>query len=597
MELTVTRKDLQKQVRGLLTKRPFTRILPDGNYNHGYLWNEAAEQAPVHDSLRRKIVTQEDFMRELDPSGHLIYDKELYPDIWRKNDEDGKWYVEEKPRYAFSYQQIILTKHLTHLCGNDIQFELSDKSVTEETRQVFNDFRNGWANKNMEVAWYYLAKSVKATGDGAFVGFLDNGKFGWKVLSFLNGDRLYPHYDLKTGRMNIFAREYCNYGNDGAVTKRYIDVWDDTYYYRLVADGDAQSAFEKAKRAVLKFFSADGYEIEYVQRHGFDTIPVSYGRDDSGPCWTFSQETIENYEVAFSNLAHSNHDFGLPIMYVKGEGSEEVASEDMSYASKVMILPSDGEIGFLNRQDASNAYKGELEKLEDNIYKQSFAVRTPELKSGDTPGVALKIMYSDAYEKAMVDAQEYDACIDKMVNIFIWGYGVENETRLAFINTNIRHYIEPYIHVNNTELITNLNTAVIGKFLSRQTASEKNPYATPNEWERLQQEEHDAKALELLLTEQKLEIQSEITVEQAAKMAEIETEAQQQAETTTTTGATGSEAGGDNQKKARTRTKGSVATSRGRKNRSGKVWDENGNEVDPLTGKAKSKWDKYNLTH
>lgn len=581
----------QQPLRDLLTKKPFTRILPDGHYDHGYRWNEVREETPVQDRLKRKIVTQEDFMRELDPAGHLINDKELFPDILQENEDDGLWYVQEIPRYAFSYQQIILVKHLTHLCGNDIQFELSDKKVDDESRETFNAFRNGWANKNMEVAWYQLAKSVKATGDGAFVGFLDHGTFGWKVLSFLNGDKLYPHYDLRTGKLSVFARTYCNYNDDGSIIKRYIDVWDDTYYYRFVADGDPQSLLEKAKQLIFKIFSTDGYELEFMQAHGFDSIPVAYMRDENGPCWTFSEETIENYEIAFSNLAHSNHDFGLPIMYVKGEGSEEVATKDMSYASKIMLLPSDGEIGFLNRQDASNAYKSELDKLEDNIYKQSFAVKTPELKSGDTPGVALKIMYSDAYEKAMTDAQEYDGCVDKMVNIFSWGYGIENESRLAFLNTNIRHFIEPYIHVNYTELITNLNTAVTGKFMSRQTASEKNPYATPNEWERIQQEEHDAMAQELLLTEQKLEIQSDIAIEQAEALADIES--QYTEETTTSDGSTTKKTS----KGRRARSKGSVATGRGRRNTSGKMWDDNGNEIDPATGRAKSKWDKWNQNH
>lgn len=585
----------QFKLRDLITKKPFTRIMPDGHYDHGYTWNEVAEVAPVQDKLRRKIVTQEDFMRELDPAGHLINDKELFPDIWQKNEEDGRWYVQEIPRYAFSFQQIILIKHLTHLCGNDIQFELSDKSVTEETRQVFNEHRNGWANKNMEVAWYQLAKSVKATGDGAFVGFLDKGKFGWKVLSFLNGDKLFPHYDLRTGKLSTLARTYCNYAEDGSITKRYIDVWDDTYYYRFVADGDPTSLFDKAKQLIFKLFSADGYKLEWMEAHGFDEIPVAYKRDDNGPCWTYSEETIENYEIAFSNLANSNHDFGLPIMYVKGEGSEEITNNDMSYASKIMFLPSDGEIGFLNRQDASNAYKAELDNLEDKIYKQSFAVKTPELKSGDTPGVALKIMYSDAYEKAMTDSNEYDGAVDKMISIFEWGYGIECEQRLAFINTNIRHYIEPYIHLNTTELTTNLNTAVIGGFLSRQTASEKLPYSTPQEWERIQAETKEKQLQELLLTEQKLEIQSEIAIDQAEAMAEIEADYTQ--ETTTTTGT--DEEGNKRTTKgsSRKRTKGSVATGRGRKNKSGKIWDSNGNEVDPSTGKAKSKWDKWNDTH
>lgn len=584
-----------KPIRELLTKKPFTRILPEGHYDHGYRWNEVKEETPIHDVLKRKIVTQEDFMRELDPSGHIIYDKEMFPDIWQKNDEDGKWYIQEIPRYAFAFQQIILIKHLTHLCGNDVQFELSDKSVDEQTRYTFQSFRNGWAVKNMEIAWYQLVKSVKATGDGAFVGFLDKGVFGWKVLSFLNGDKLYPHFDMKTGKLNTLARTYSNFDENGNVTKRYIDVWDNRYYYRFVKDGDPQNVLQKARQWLLNFFSTDSYELEDMQPHGFDRIPVAYMRDDNGPCWTPSEETIENYEIAFSRLAQSNHDFGLPIMYVKGEGSEEVTTEDMSYASKIMILPSDGEIGFLQRQDASNAYKSELDKLEDSIYKQSHAVKTPELKSGDTPGVALKIMYSDAYEKAMTDAHEYDPCVDDIVYIYSWGYGIEAEMRLAFLNANIRHYIEPYIHVNYTELVTNLNTSVIGKFLSRQTASEKNPYATPNEWERIQQEEHDAMAQELLLTEQKLEIQSAIAIEQAEEMQKIE--AKYTADSTTTTTDDNGKKTANNGKSSKARRHGSVATGRGRKSTSGKMWDENGNEIDPATGKAKSKWDKWNSEH
>jgi len=576
-------------LRELLTKKPFTRILPDGHYDHGYTFGEVREMQPVPDKLRRKIVTQEDFMRELDPAGHLINDRELYPDVWQKNEEDGKWYIQEIPRYAFSYQQIILIKHLTHLCGNDIQFELTDKSVNENTQKVFNEHRNGWANKNMEVAWYQLAKSVKATGDGAFVGFLDKGKFEWKVLSFLNGDKLYPHYDLRTGKLNTLARTYSNYAEDGSVTKRYIDVWDDEYYYRFVADGDPTSLLDKAKQAVFKLFSVGGYKLEWAERHGFDSIPVSYMRDDNGPCWTFSEETIEHYELAFSNLAHSNHDFGLPIMYVKGEGSEEVTTNDMSYASKIMILPSDGEIGFLNRQDASNAYKGELDKLEDSIYKQSFAVKTPELKSGDTPGVALKIMYSDAYEKAMTDAHEYDGAIDKMIEIFNWGFGIESEKRLSFINTNIRHYIEPYIHVNFSELTQNLNVAVLGGFLSKQTASEKLPYATPQEWDRILREKHEEEKQQLLLEEQRIDIQNEANVEMQENLAEIQTEQQVEVIKAQNQIQEGEEKKG----KATNKKKYSVATGRGagRPNRTGKKWDENGN------WEGRNNWDKWNTTH
>lgn len=557
MDLSVLAKGEKKlknnELRELLTKKPFTRVKPDGHYNHGERFGNAMEETEIPDFLHRKIVTQEDFLRELDPYGHLINDREYYPDIYRRNPEDGKWYLEEVPRYAFAFQSVILYKHLTHLTGNDIQFELADKKDDVNARHIYNAFKRGWQERNMETAWYQLAKSVKATGDGAFVGFMNGEKFAWKVLSFLKGDKLFPHYDIKTGELNLLARTYCNFDETGKVVNRFVDVWDDEFYYCFKCSGDATTAVEKFKQAALSFFNMSGYSLIQKEPHGFEHIPVAYQRDDMGACWTLSQETIDNYEMAFSRMAQSNHDFGLPIMYVKGEGSEEVATQDMSHASKIFFLPSDGEMGFLNRQDASNGYEKELSVMEKLIYTQSFAVTPPELKSGDLPAAALKILYSPAYEKAMSDANEFDGAVDKMVEIFSHGYGVETGKQLKFKSTPITHYIKPYVHLNETELTTNLSMQVQNGFLSKQTASEKSVYATPQEWDRVLAEKKSQQENDLLFDEKK------ILIEQKQKDEP-------------------------------------VAIGNMTPHGNGKfVWDKNRNKVDPVTGKAYSKWDNYNI--
>jgi hypothetical protein len=280
--------------------------------------------------------------------------------------------------------------------------------------------------------------------------------------------------------------------------------------------------------------------------------------------WSPSQETIEHREAAFSRLAQSNHDFGLPILGLYGEGKKikEIATSDMSYASKIFIIPSDGKAEFLNRQDASNAYKTELDMLEDKIYSQSMVIKAPELKSGDTPAAAIKLLYSDAYNKAMLEAQEYDAFVRKMIEIFKWGYGMECENRLAFLNTRIAYYIVPFLPVNDQEVTTNLSVAVQNGFCSKQTASEKFYFSTPNEWERIQKEKHEDDMHTLLVEEQRLEMQNEQNLEFQEELSDVQTEdqievinAQQQA--------TESEDGEKKAPKARAR-KGSVATGRGR---------------------------------
>lgn len=578
MEQKSVNIESQKALRDLLTKKPWSRVMPTGHCDHGITFDGMLEMPVIPDRVWRKYVTQEDFLRELDPSGHLINDKEYYPDIWRQDSTTGLWYIEEVPRYAFAFQRGILIRHLSHLCGNKVQFELADEKDDEKSRKVYNVFRRGWDEKNMDTAWFKAAKAVKSTGDGAFVGYIKDGKFGWKVLSFAEGDRIFPHYDPITGKLNLLARSYCSYDEDGSINKKFVEVWDDTYYYRYKADGDPKSFTDKAKKVWNAVFQLSGYTPDCEpQAHNFGRIPVAYHRDDMGACWTMAQEAIENYEFAFSRMAQSNHDFGLPIMYVKGEGSEEVTKADMSKASKVIMLPTDGEVGFVNKQDASTAYDKELETLERQIYQQSFTVRPPELKSGDLPGVAIKLLYSPAYEQAMNDAKEFDTFVDDMVEIFTFGYGVEAEMRLDFLNTPISHYIKPYVHLNETELTVNLATSVQNGFLSKQTASEKCPYATPQEWDRIQREKKEEEKNDLLVQQQTLEMQTEIELDKQEELNEINAE---------TTPGDGSGGGGTKSKSTGSKENGTYNNPN---------YDRWGNRRN-LDGKV-NKWGKWDKTH
>lgn len=584
MTATTTKVSL----RGILTKKPFRRILPGGNLPAIGSFQEPLEQSVIYDKLEYQIETQEDFLRQLDPSSHAINDPNIYKTFMQK-DDDGLYYEMDFPRYAFPFQQEILDDRLARLSGNDTQFDLAERNeVKDKAWEIYDNMKAGWSDKGMERAKHFLLKSILATGDGAFVGYLDKGKFYWRVLSYLDGDVLYPHYDIKTGKLNVFARTYTNFDNSGIVRK-YVDVWTDTYYYRFI-DYSGKEKKESGEEVNIEGFNVDGYELEYYEKHGFPEIPVAYKRNDSGPCWSAVQESIEHFEAAFSRLAQNNHDFGLPIMYLQGDGKQihEIAASDMSYASKILVIPSDGKAGFLERQDASGAYKAELEELRKKIYEGAMVVKAPELKSGDTPAAAIKLLYSDSYNKALLETQEYDECLTKMIDIFKWGYGIECEQRLAFINTRIVAYITPYIPINDAEMIQNLSMAVQNGFLSKQTASEKCYYATPNEWSRILQEKHDEKAQELLMEEQRLEIQSDSQIETQEALSDIQTDAQinvieAQADV---------EQDEDKAEKVKTK-RGNVRTGRGRGRPRTVNTDKWGNRQDG----SEQNWDRWNATH
>lgn len=590
----MTTTPTQKKHRGLLTKKPFYRISPETGQKADLFSNNQGigEQQPIRDNLKYILVTQADFIRELDPNAHAINDPNIYQN-WVQQDEDGLFYETQWERHAFAFQQEILEDRLVRLTGNDIQFDLSDRMETEDNRKTFYCFKATWAEKSMERAWYQVAKETLATGDAAFVGILRQGRFYWRVMSFQKGDELFPHYNRRTAELEVFARKYNDFGDDGE-RHSYVDVWDDKFYYRLAdSTGTQEEGDENSKEEfTINDFKADGFYLEEKSEHGFAKIPVAYMRKDSGPCWTNSQEAIEHYELAFSRLAQSNSAFGLPILGLttgNGRKIEELSMGDMSYAAKIFLIPSEGKAEFLQRQDASGAYKAQLDELKRKIYEMSMVVKAPELKSGDTPAAAIKLLYSDSYNKAMNEAQEFDEVIDKMVWIFKWGAGIEQEMRLEFLNIGISHWCIPYIPINESEVCQNLALGVQNKFLSKETASERNPYSTATEKARLDKEKHDEQMNELLLQEQKLDVQNDAQVELNEQLSEIQVEQQTQI------AANQVKLEEDKEKAARkvSGKRGSVATGngKGRPNKSGRRYDENGN------WEGRENWDSWNASH
>ena len=486
--------------REIKAKRPWKRKRPSGYISHGR-FSSIEEPLMPADNMEFEIVTQADFIREYYPTGHAINDPAFYPDIYREEeepvyDENGddtgkkirRIYKELVPRYAFAFQQIITIKQLVHLCGNDIQFELGAARPTDEEQEKFLSFREGWLKKDMEVEFYKLASSVKKTGDGALVFYLSDRVLGCKSLSYMNGDTLYPHYDSITGELTLFARSYYDYDDEGNTTAEWLEVWDKKYMYRYKKGvGKGRTVYD----VVIGIFGLDGYvQVGEKKPHGFQRVPVAYKRDEEGACWSHSQGSIDGYEMSFSQMAHNNQAFGEPILILQSEGDSVDIQHDLNGTIKTLSMGTDDKASYLSSQSASESYMKQIDTLYKMIYEQSFSVIPPELKSGDLPAAALKILYSPAYEKAMIDAAEYQDVLRDMVELFAYGYGVETENTIAFGNLNMRYYIEPYVHINNSAVVADLASAVQNGFMSVQTAAEKleTIYTTNAEYDRILKE-------------------------------------------------------------------------------------------------------------
>ena len=468
-------------IKEILLKVPFRRIMPSPNSSgvYGYSSGEMRDVPP--DDSQYEIISQSEFLREYFITGHKIWNPSYYADRIKTSD-DGKRYIHYVERNAFDFQQVIATKQLIHLTGNPISFVNSNSSQIENQKDLLVDFKQGWIKKNMEVAWYKCAKSEKITGDTAFVGYFDeNKKFNWRVLSYMNDEILYPHENPMTGRMEVFGRKYKQYADNGRIVEL-LDVWDNKNVTTYIKNSTG-TILQQLKKV---FGGEDWSVFKEPTPHGFPFCPVSYKRNFDGACWSPVQDACDKYELAMSQLSENNKAYAFRILFLSGDN---VNVNFDSYGQPTAISgDKDSNAKFLEKADASDTFKTQLDILLTEIFRGSFTVLPPEVKSGDLPGVAIKLLYSPAVEKAMADANEWNEFIDSTVEIFKYGYSVEVGKVAQYAAFDVRGEIIPYIHQNEAEIINNINSSVLAGSLSKQTSSEKHPYGASDEETRLKNE-------------------------------------------------------------------------------------------------------------
>ena len=528
-----------KQLTNILTKKPFGKAMPTRVTGIAMSDNLNIANYPDNDRVVYKIVSQADFIRELDPNGHIINDEHYYPNRIKRipkkdfngvevKDSNGNTVYQTCIQYVlratFPFQEIIKTQQLIHLCGNDLHHELNTKTEDESTQKLFEDFKKGWCSKQMDSSFFKWCDGIKGTGDSAIVYYYNNGKMGTRVLSYLDGDTLYPHYDSISGELNCFARKYSAYNEDGDAVVNYVEVWDEKYLYRY---SQSLTGFQGAVNKVAAFFKLDGYSLLSVEEHKCNQVPIVYYRDPSGACWSKVQDNIDMYELGFSHLCQNNMAYAFPILVLKGD-NVDIEGDLSDGAVKGITGDKDMEADYLKAPESPESFKLQLEVMLKNIFLGSFTVQPPEIKSGDTPGVAVKLIYSPSIEKAMMDIANLSTSIQKMTELFKYFYGLETASLVRMMDLDILTWAIPYVHQNTSELINNLVQQVGGGILSKQTASETTGFGKNNEWQRIIDEQKEAQqsdALSMLVNKQKAAVEkANQTVSTAQKQQQSNTE-------------------------------------------------------------------------
>lgn len=473
-------------------KERFWRQLP----NMGFVTNNRIEIKP------------QIFLTELDPNGHLINDRSYYPDIVKEQPEvrDGKETGRTFPciipieRVAIPLQKIILEKHLTHLCGETVKFTNHNLNPTQTERDVFSRFKQGWIKKNMETAKYEFCRSVKATGEAAFCASMDNGKFSYRVFSLLNGDTHHPIKDEK-GNLALYGRSFNTYDYSTQEQIMKMEVWDKTHVtvfaYKTSNDNKEVSITEWNAKTFDRLQSdcdSEGWVLEKEPTpHGFKGIPIIYLKDEDGACWSHVQPLIDKLEMALSQLFENNKSYAFRIMIIKGGFA--VQGSLNGHARAIQLDDKECDVKMLDKADASSSFELQLTETLKHIERGGFVVFDTDKISGDLSGIALKIRYSPAIEQALNDKHMFNSSIDRMVELFKEGYGIELGEVSDFNALDIRGDIQIYIHQSDTELYNNMVLGINSGAISRETASEILPHSAADEKSRLdrqkQQERED----------------------------------------------------------------------------------------------------------
>lgn len=477
--------------KNILTKKPFFQLAPE-LVKPQYM-RSLDPKLPRQQRNRYVQLTQDQFLRWYDPAAHDINSTLYYPDIVRYDEEKDRYYKEYRFRASFPFQRIICIQQLVHLCGNDLHHELTGNHNTKQEIEAFMRMKTGWLDKNMEIAFYQLARGVKKLADAAIVCYIYNGKFYWKPLAYDFGDTLFPHYG-EDGQLETFARMYDSYDAKGEQNITYVEVWDKQNLTRYKRD---RKGFSGMVNDLKEYFGLDGFSVDMQPTpHGFNEVPIVYHRDDDGPCYIGSQSAIDKYELAVSHLCQNNMAYAFPIMVLSGDSIDIKA--DMYGAVKAIDAGVNGKAEYLEPSGNSQSFQLQLETLLKMIFQGSFAVLPPEVRSGDMPGVSIKLIYSPSIDKAIVDCKEYDLSIDKLVRLFKWGYGIEIGAPRELANLGTYTWAEPYVHQNMTELVNQLVQLTNAGLLSRSTGCTLTGLGANNEEDKIIMEYKQQQAADLL---------------------------------------------------------------------------------------------------
>lgn len=420
-------------------------------------------------------VSQDQFMKELMPQGHLINNTLYRPDTpitkdglpltESNSDEIIDW--KHRARVAIPKQNTIAEKQRTHLAGNDLSFDL-----VKGDKKQFNMFNNYWKLSHAHCGISKAVITALTTGDCGLYFYIDGDDIKYKNFSYKYGDNL-NHHKATSTRKECITR-YFIFTDDEGVELETVEIYDDSYIY----------TYQKKKGAKDDFKRTD------KKAHGFAMIPLAYNKLDD-VAWGMGQNIIEKLESSFSDLRESNEYFQFQILFLSG--SKIKVLPNASKQGKVISGSENSKAETLSPQGNPESFEKEINILTEELYDGTgVTIIDPESLKGDTSGAYVKSVYFPATSYAKNQIPNWDNFLDKCRDIVKYAVGKIEQKPEDYLKMKVSWDLAPYVPQNELE------QAQISQYLvqvgarSKQTASSLANGNAPNEWELVQKEEEAA---------------------------------------------------------------------------------------------------------
>lgn len=474
-------EELLRDPMALIRKKPFTRGTIDP-YINKYSNKRVAVNEYIEaklPTLNRYVITQDDFLQELDPQSHKVLFDENIPSITMKTKNGG--YIDIKyKKMPVPFQRLIKDKKVLRLCGNPMKFTLMNTEPTEKQVNDFITFKQFWNLRNMDGLRTKMVDAQLSVGDAGLLFYFDDKKrIKARLLSYMDGFVLCPHNDDNGDRI-LESIYYCK---DDV---NYIDSYDDTYMYRYVQSFDDDSV------------NSGEWRMMPPVKHGFSEIPLITKRGKVA--WDSVQNVIEVYEVMYNIFLVIQKRHGWGILYIKGKFKDEGKKIAGAVVLQDTSTENNGSADFKTPPTPEGMLKT-LELMEETIQKGSgctFILPKDISLSGDISGVAVKISQELDNESALLGSIDWQNVADKMCRLFKEGLAKElvnnNENSTAvtdFDSLYINAKFKEWMPQSDTDYNTMLATLKGAGLISEETGIERNTESSPDEKIRRKREKEE----------------------------------------------------------------------------------------------------------